>query len=703
MAEKRVIEIEVNTKGAVKSMDALEKATNDVSKSFADVYGDLQPLTTRMGEAEDRLYELANAGKTTSQEYKDLLKSVGDFRKVQISTDMAVDAAATTMGQKLGGALGGVSSGFTAVSGVMGAFGTQSEEVEKALLKVQAAMAIQQGIQGIKESVSSFRELGAVIKANSVFQKIMTAAQYAYNLAMSLNPIGAIVAATIALIAVGYKLITMFQASADANAKNESAVKKNDAALKQQIKTSERASEALKTKNGHEYEMAKASGASTKALRALALKHAEEEIALNKASLATAKNTYEKNKNTLANLINSGATDELIEKQREITTESRKASAEERKDLEEAIKNKKDIVRKNAVEVRQELTDNNTKSKDANKAHNQAIKQQNEEAAKAEKDRIKTLNENIASLQEEARVSKLTDEQKEVDAIDKKYTKLIEDGKKSKIDVALLEEEKRLALAGITKKYDDLEQVAKDEKTAKEKEKIATEKAVLEELTLSEEELKLAKITAQYEADQLLYKDNKEILKALDEKYSKDKENLENQELANKRERTKKGIDMAMSALSILNDAFQMSAGKSEKDQRKAFKAQKAFNLASAVTNTYLAVTGALTAGGNPIKLATGMQFVEAGIAAATGAIQIAKIASTQFTGGGTPSVDTGGGNVPTAPTMSAPQFNVVGQSGVNQLASLNQQPIQAYVVSGQVTSQQALDRNRLANATLGG
>jgi hypothetical protein len=52
---------------------------------------------------------------------------------------------------------------------------------------------------------------------------------------------------------------------------------------------------------------------------------------------------------------------------------------------------------------------------------------------------------------------------------------------------------------------------------------------------------------------------------------------------------------------------------------------------------------------------------------------------------------------------MSAPQFNVVGQSGVNQLASLGQQPIQAYVVSGQVTSQQSLDRNRLANATLGG
>ena len=71
--------------------------------------------------------------------------------------------------------------------------------------------------------------------------------------------------------------------------------------------------------------------------------------------------------------------------------------------------------------------------------------------------------------------------------------------------------------------------------------------------------------------------------------------------------------------------------------------------------------------------------------------------------GGSAPTGSAGGGDGGGAPTMSAPQFNVVGQSGVNQLATLNQQPIQAYVVSGQITSQQALDRNRLENATLGG
>ena len=396
------------------------------------------------------------------------------------------------------------------------------------------------------------------------------------------------------------------------------------------------------------------------------------------------------------------------------------------------------LNRQKKMLVRQEVAEN--------KEAINAAKERGKENAEKEKERVKQKEDTLKKIKELETAysdSLLSDEAKEIVGVQRKYKELYAEAAKHKLDITELKKAEAGEKLKIEDKYDqqifdkiaaltDTEQqklydayqkeiiAAKGNKDLllalendylkkkgvldkADKDKKAAEDLKLKELTLTEEELKLAKLTSQYEADQLLYKDNKEILKALDEKYAKDKEDLENKELANKRERTKKGIDMAMSALSILNDAFQMSAGKSEKDQRKAFKAQKAFNLASAVTNTYLAVTGALTAGGNPIKLATGMQFVEAGIAAATGAIQIAKIASTQFTGGGTPSADTGGGNVPTAPTMSAPQFNVVGQSGVNQLASLNQQPIQAYVVSGQVTSQQALDRNRLANATLGG
>ena len=164
MAEVKTIKIDVDTKGAVDAMENLSKATHDVSASFEEVYGDLQPLTTRMGEAEDRLYELANAGQTATQEYQDLLQTVGQYRKVQIQTDMAVDAAATTMSQKLGGALGGATAGFQLVQGAMGAFGTESAQVEEALLKVQSAMAIDEGVQGFREAIPSIKAFGVALK-----------------------------------------------------------------------------------------------------------------------------------------------------------------------------------------------------------------------------------------------------------------------------------------------------------------------------------------------------------------------------------------------------------------------------------------------------------------------------------------------------------------------------------------------------------
>jgi len=63
-------------------------------------------------------------------------------------------------------------------------------------------------------------------------------------------------------------------------------------------------------------------------------------------------------------------------------------------------------------------------------------------------------------------------------------------------------------------------------------------------------------------------------------------------------------------------------------------------------------------------------------------------------------------GNQQMTPAYSkAPTFNVVGTSGVNQLAQAvgqNQEPIKAYVVSSEVSSQQSLDRNKVMSASLG-
>jgi len=64
MAVNKTINIDINqnadeaAKGfnnLNKSLDATNESIRDVNATFEEVYGELQPLTTRLGEAEDRL------------------------------------------------------------------------------------------------------------------------------------------------------------------------------------------------------------------------------------------------------------------------------------------------------------------------------------------------------------------------------------------------------------------------------------------------------------------------------------------------------------------------------------------------------------------------------------------------------------------------------------------------------------------------
>lgn len=683
MAEVKTIKIDVDTKQATQAMENLSKATHDVSASFEEVYGDLQPLTTRMGEAEDRLYEMANAGQTASKEYQDLLKTVGDYRKVQIQTDMAVDAAATTMSQKLGGALGGVSAGFELAQGVMGTFGAESAQVEQALLKVQSAMAISQGIQGVRESVASFKALGDAIKATSAFQKILTAFQWLYNTALAANPIGAIIAGIAALIAIGYKLITMFQDSAEANEKAAASTKKSTEALNKQIAASQRASEALKTKNGHEYEMAKASGASAEALRKLALKHADEEIALEKATLATAKNTYEKEKNTLASYKSIGVSDEVIEKQRELVTKSREALKEEYTDLKEAYQNRQEIARQNQVEVRQEQTDLKNAQIQAAKEASEKVAEQRKAANEKAKEDKKAQDELIAKSDAEAKRIAIEKEnelqQKLEDIAEQNY-------------LNTLSEQDRELLA-VQDKYFELETLAEGNATA------------LQEIEIAKmNELNNINLKYQQEAYDLDAA-AKEKKKELDKKAAEDEIAQAKAVEEQKRAIQMQGLEVASQGVALIKGVFEKSKGvqkaaviaESAIGIAKMIIANKAANVAALATPQAIATSGAAAVpviAMNNISTAIGI----AGNVAAT-----AK--ALQSLGGGSPptppSVDGGGGSTGSDMKTQAPQFNVVGNSGINQLAQLQQTPMQAYVVSGSVTTAQALDRNRIENATL--
>jgi len=163
-------------------------------------------------------------------------------------------------------------------------------------------------------------------------------------------------------------------------------------------------------------------------------------------------------------------------------------------------------------------------------------------------------------------------------------------------------------------------------------------------------------------------------------------------ELKLEEDKNRKKQELTAMSFDVLNGVAELFAQGNEADQRKAFQLNKAASLGNAIVNTAQGVTAALT----QVPLFPGAQIIQAGLVGTLGALNIAKIANTQFQSSG------GGGDTatstPTAPRT--PSFDIIQAQPQMQLGALQQQPIKAYVVSGEVSTAQALDRNRVRNAT---
>ena len=152
-----------------------------------------------------------------------------------------------------------------------------------------------------------------------------------------------------------------------------------------------------------------------------------------------------------------------------------------------------------------------------------------------------------------------------------------------------------------------------------------------------------------------------------------------------------------MNALIAINELTQAFAKEDEASQKKAFEVNKAIGIANAIINTSVGVSKALASAPPPLN------FINAAIVTASGIAAVKNIQKTQFNSSSfdttSPSTSTGG--AATSPTQP-PSFNVVGQSGFNQVAGAlgQQQPVQAFVVSGDVTTAQQLQNNTITQAT---
>jgi hypothetical protein len=172
--------------------------------------------------------------------------------------------------------------------------------------------------------------------------------------------------------------------------------------------------------------------------------------------------------------------------------------------------------------------------------------------------------------------------------------------------------------------------------------------------------------------------------KAKDEaKVAKDKE-LDFEKQAEE-QRGQLRVDAMKTSLSIIGDLATAFAGQSERQQRKAFAIQKGVNIATTVMDTFLSAQKAyasqvaIITPDAPVRAS-----IAAGIAIAQGLARVAIISKQQFNGSGGTSGGGGGGSVPSAGGTEAPSpanFAFL-QNQPNQ-----QPPLQAYVVSSQVSS----------------
>jgi hypothetical protein len=575
--EKKVIEIEI------------QDNSKTLKQQYKEAVLEVQKLADAFGATS---IEVQNASKRAA-ELKDQIEDVNDAIQAQKGEGAFI---------ALGKSLSTVASGFSAVEGAMGLVGAESEDVQKAMLRVQSAMALAQGLEGLEDAGRAFKQLGVVIKGTTVFQT-------AYNF-------------------VVYGTISATKA--------------------QTIATDIQTGSTV------------AASTATKALRIAMLALPIVAVVAGILALANAMGAF------------GSATEDAEAKQKRLDAQLEKT-------------NKQIEKQKESTDALTEIIDRQTRL--------DLINAKNRGASEAE----------LIRIQEEGAKRRIKVLEDEVKQATKLYLRMSKTGSTAQFEAAeksMLDSQKALSDARLSLQESQAERTYKTitdnaKKTNEElfiiddselKRREAQRKMDAENLEKYLGDMSMAEIKSAKEGIQLLSDTRTKELEI--EKATADKKRrLDEDEIARKKQLRNVQLQMTADAFGAIGQLIESFNAKDEASARRQFKIAKAFNLSSALVNTALAVTSALAMRPDQ-QVFPGQRFVEAGIAGTVGLANVVKIASTQFGGGG----GGGGVDVPNPSSIIAPNLNVVGDTGINQLATLQQQPVKAYVVSNDITSAQQFD-----------
>jgi hypothetical protein len=350
---------------------------------------------------------------------------------------------------------------------------------------------------------------------------------------------------------------------------------------------------------------------------------------------------------------------------------------------------------------RQEIADQ--KEKNAIKAENDKAAYEADKLALEEKLKQEGLSfKQRRDLIKADLILNAKDRKKLNDDIDKEEKKSIDDHNK--------------AIADLNKKYDD-EKLNRLADTAVKKEQLDYERRLAEINLIA---------TTESEKNTLVEKLNEEHLVKMSlaiktdaEKKAADDKAIEDKKAAEAAEREKQKDSVIAASKQNLNNIIQGLEATGLAKSKAGQAISKALALTQIGIDSAVAISKAST-----LANAEGVA-AQAAFPTVPGIGTIARVVSYASTtlsvlgniarakqllssgGAGGGSGSSGGGSAPNVGGgANAPQFNVVGNSGVNQLANVmntkEQPPIKTYVIASDVTSGQSLDRNIIKNASLG-
>jgi hypothetical protein len=612
----------------------------------------LGSLKSQLREAQQDVQKLADKFGATSAEAVNAAKRAAELK------DRIGDAKSLTEAfnpdakfKALSASLTGVAGGFAAYQGAMGLVGVESKDLEKQLLKVQSAMAIAQGFQALGEARDSFKQLKAV--AIDAFNGIKTA--------IGSTGIGLLVVAAGALYAYWDDIKAAVSGVSEEQKKLNAQSQKNVDIENEKLKTI-----------GNQDNILKLQGKSEKEILDIKIKQTDEAIAANKINQENqilntklAVEGAQRNYEMLKSFI------DFISIPQRLLFENGAKAINKIIDLINKIPGI-DLKYKIDEKFAEESVDYLTKlAFDPDK-----VKADGEATVKASQDTINKLLNDRAGYQ----LGKM--------AIDKK--------------AELSEEERLKKLKELTKQYN--EDIAKTQ-----------DEFDLTDLQSSQDKLNA---DAKFKEDQIAAEEAFQ-LKITELQYNSQYEREQRDEEARQRkiqsfqDTTDAVGSIAQSGEQLLSSlqATGLARGKAGQTAMKALAlvqigADSAIAFSKMMQGTEISAAGAATGVPPPAApatyLATKIAFYASGSATILANLARAKALLSGGGGGGGGAAVGGGGAVPAA----APTFNVVGPSGANQIAdsigARESQPMRAFVVGGDVTTQQGLNRGIVENATLG-